>query len=313
MSTGNTTRETASGAAGERESGRRVAVVTGASRGAGRGIASVLGERGYTVCGTGRTPRDRLAGDGTPGTIEDAADEVTRRGGRGIPVRCDHRVDADVEALFARVREEQGGLDVLVNNAWGGYENYDSAAYLKRFWQLPTTYWQAFFESGVRMHFVTTRYAVPVMLGRERREPGLVISTVAWDHDKYLGSWYDVAKHAVVRFIYGLAIEARQHNIAAVAVAPGFMRTERVLATPASDWPGGIIDLNLTESPEYVGRAIAALAEDPNVMEKSGRAFRVGELALEDGFTDVDGRQVPPFTIPDVATADRDEALMADR
>ena len=91
------------------------------------------------------------------------------------------------------------------------------------------------------------------------------------------------------------------------------MRTERVLATPASDWPGGIIDLNITESPEYVGRAIAALAEDPDVMEKSGRAFRVGELALEYGFTDVDGRQVPPFTIPDVATADRDEALMADR
>jgi NAD(P)-dependent dehydrogenase (short-subunit alcohol dehydrogenase family) len=278
---------------------RRVAVVTGASRGAGRGIASVLGERGYAVYVTGRSARAHPAGDGTPGTIEETAEEVTRRGGVGIPVRVDHRVDEEVEALVARVRAEQGRLDLLVNNAWGGYENYDSSAYVKKFWELPTTCWQSFFENGVRMHFVTSRHALPLMLEGGARSPRLVVSTVAWDHDKYLGSWYDVAKHAAVRFIYGLAIELRDADVAAVAVAPGFMRTERVLAAPAKDWPGGVVDLGITESPEYVGRVIAALADDPRLMAKSGKAFRAGELAIEYSLTDVDGRQVPPFEIPD--------------
>lgn len=277
---------------------RRVAIVSGASRGAGRGIASVLGERGYVVYVTGRSTRDRPAGDGTPGTIEETAVEVSNRGGVGIPVRVDHRVDADVEALIARVRSEQGRLDLLVNNAWGGYEHYDSSAYQKKFWEIPTTYWRSFFENGVRMHFVTSRHAIPLMLEHRSGPPGLVVSTVAWDHDKYLGSWYDVAKHAVVRFIYGLAIELRGFDVAAVAVAPGFMRTERVLAAAATDWPGGVIDLSVTESPEYAGRVLAALAADPKVVARSGRAYRVGELAAEYGLTDIDGRQVPPFTIP---------------
>ncbi len=277
---------------------RRVAIVTGASRGAGRGIASVLGERGYLVYVTGRSTRGQPAGDGTVGTIEETAAEVTRRGGVGIAVRVDHRVDADVQALVAQVRDEQGRLDLLVNNAWGGYENYDSSAYRKKFWEVPTTYWESFFERGVRMHFVTSRYALPLMLERRVGPPGLIVGTVAWDHGKYLGSWYDVAKHAVVRFMYGLAIELRGLHVAAVAVAPGFMRTERVLAAAASDWPGGVIDLSITESPEYTGRAIAALADDPQVLAKSGQAFRVGELAAEYALTDIDGRQVPPFTIP---------------
>ena len=284
---------------------RRVAIVTGASRGAGRGIASVLGERGYVVYVTGRSTRDRPAGDGTAGTIDETAAEVTKRGGVGIARRVDHRVDADVEALVAQVRAERGRLDLLVNNAWGGYENYDSSAYQKKFWEVPTTYWQSFFENGVRMHFVTSRYALPLMLERRDDAPGLIVATVAWDHGKYLGSWYDVAKHAVVRFMHGLAIELRGLNVAAVAVAPGFMRTERVLAAAAKDWPGGVIDLSITESPEYGGRAIAALDADPSVLAKSGRAFRVGELAAEYGLTDIDGRQVPPFTIP------ADEPLIA--
>jgi NAD(P)-dependent dehydrogenase (short-subunit alcohol dehydrogenase family) len=279
--------------------GRRVAIVTGASRGAGRGIASVLGERGYVVYVTGRSTRAQRAGDGMPDTVEDTAEEVTRRGGVGVPMRVDHRVDAEVETLIARVRAERGRLDLLVNNAWGGYENYDSSAYLKKFWEIPTTYWQSFFESGVRMHFVTTRYALPLMLERRDAGMGLVVSTVAWDHDKYLGSWYDVAKHSIVRFIYGLSIELRGLDVAALAVAPGFMRTERVLAAPAKDWPGGVVDLSITESPEYVGRAIAALADDPQLRGKSGKVFRSGELAAEYGLIDVDGRQVAPFTIPD--------------
>jgi NAD(P)-dependent dehydrogenase (short-subunit alcohol dehydrogenase family) len=263
----------------------------------------VLGEHGYVVYVTGRSTRAHPASDGMPGTIEETAAEVTRRGGLGVPVRVDHRDDAQVQALVARVRDEQGRLDLLVNNAWGGYESYDSSAYRKKFWEIPTTFWQAFFENGVRMHLVTSRYALPLMVERRSGGPGLLVSTVAWDHDKYLGSWYDVAKHAVVRFVRGLAIELRGQDVAAVAVAPGFMRTERVLAALPKDWPGGTIDLSITESPEYVGRAIAALALDPAVVSKSGQAFRAGELAAEYRLTDIDGRWVPPFTIPEEATA----------
>ena len=153
------------------------------------------------------------------------------------------------------------------------------------------------FVAGLRAHLWASRLAVPLMLPHRR---GLIVSTLAWDREKYLlNVSYDVAMHAIRRTIYGLALELRAHGIAAVAVAPGSMRTKRVLAVPAEDWPGGVVDLSTTESPEYVGRAVAALAADPDVMQRSGRAFAVGDLALEYGFTDVDGRQIPAFRIPD--------------
>ncbi len=163
------------------------------------------------------------------------------------------------------------------------------------------------FIAGLKAHLVASYFAIPLMLPRRR---GLIVSTVAWDHDKYLnrpdhpnwgvGSFYDIAKHAIVRMIFGLARELRRHNVATVAVAPGFMRTERVLrATGAEGRPWQTIPaLKRTESPEYVGRAVAMLAADPRVLRKSGRAFRAGELAREYRFTDVDGRRVSPFTVP---------------
>jgi NAD(P)-dependent dehydrogenase (short-subunit alcohol dehydrogenase family) len=266
----------------------RVAVVTGASRGVGRGIA--LGEAGATVYVTGRSDAGGTT-EGLPGTVRDTADAVTHRGGQGIPVRCDHTADAEVEALFARVAREQGRLDLLVNNVWGGYEQFDWSRFGAPFWEQPLRHWSGMFESGVRAHLVATRLAVPLMIPDRR---GLIVHTTAWDRDNYLGNlFYDVAKAAVNRLAFGMARELRPHHVAVVALAPGFVGTERVLAAFAG---AGRVPENL-ESPEYIGRAVVALAGDANVMAKSGRVLTVGQLAPEYGFTDVDGRQRPPFRI----------------
>jgi len=272
-----------------------VAIVTGASRGAGRAIAAVLGETGATVYVTGRSVRGAATTEGLPGTIEHTAEEVGRRGGVGIPVRCDHIVDEDVERLVARVRREHRHLDVLVNNAWGGYEAHDLATFNAPFWLQPRTRWEAMFTAGVRAHLVMSQVAIPLLLGRsERGRPGLVASTIAWAFGRPLGNlFYDVAKAALVRMAYVMAEELRPHRVAAVAIAPGFMRTERVLAAHAAE----PFDLSVTESPEYLGRALAALAGDPELMRRSGQVLTAGDLARAYGFTDVDGRQPAAFRI----------------
>src|SRR5215510_3575228 len=202
----------------------RVAVVTGASRGIGKGIALALADSGAIVYVTGRSDANGTT-EGLPGTIGDTADTVTQRGGQGIPVRCDHTADAEVEALFARVKQEQGGLDLLVNNVWGGYERFDWSRFAAPFWEQPMGHWSGMFESGVRAHLVTTRLAVPLMLSSRR---GLIVHTTAWDRDKYLGNlFYDLAKAAVNRMAFGMARELQAHNVAVVALAPGFVGTER--------------------------------------------------------------------------------------
>jgi NAD(P)-dependent dehydrogenase (short-subunit alcohol dehydrogenase family) len=268
----------------------RVAVVTGASRGVGKGVALALGEAGATVYVTGRSDAGGTT-EGLPGTVRDTAAGVTQRGGHGVAVRCDHTADAEVEALFARVKQEQGRLDVLVNNAWGGYEQVDWSRFGTPFWEQPMRLWSGMFESGVRAHLAATRLAVPLMLpGRG----GLIVHTTAWDRDKYLGNlFYDVAKAAVNRLAFGMARELQSHHVAVVALAPGFVGTERLLAAfaAAGRVPGDL------ESPEYTGRAVVALAADANVMAKSGRVLTVGQLAAEYGFTDVGGRQWPPFQV----------------
>jgi NAD(P)-dependent dehydrogenase (short-subunit alcohol dehydrogenase family) len=271
-----------------------VAVVTGASRGAGLAIAVVLGGTGATVYVSGRSRRDGRRTEDLSGTIDDAADAVTEAGGRGIAVQCDHTVDAEVEALFQRVQSESGKLDLLVNNAWGGYEAHDVAGFTAPFWEQPAVQrWDAMFVAGVRAHLMAARLAAPIMLAQRR---GLIVSTVAWAFDRYLGNlFYDVAKAATIRMAFGMAHELRPYGVAAVALAPGFMRTERVMAAHAAQ----PFDLSDTESPEYLGRAVAALAGDADVLAKSGRVLTVGELAREYGFTDVDGRRPPPFRLPD--------------
>jgi NAD(P)-dependent dehydrogenase (short-subunit alcohol dehydrogenase family) len=267
-----------------------VAVVTGASRGVGKGIALALGEAGATVYVTGRSEAGGST-EGLPGTVRETADAVTQRGGQGVPVRCDHTADAEVEALFARVTQEQGRLDLLVNNVWGGYEQFDRSRFTARFWEQPLRHWSGMFESGVRAHLVATRLAVPLMFSNRR---GLIVHTTAWDRDKYLGNlFYDVAKAAVNRMALGMARDLQTHHVAVVALAPGFVGTERVLAAFAGT---GRAPPNL-ESPEYIGRAVVALAGDANVLARSGRVLTVGQLAAEYGFTDIDGRQWPPFQI----------------
>jgi NAD(P)-dependent dehydrogenase (short-subunit alcohol dehydrogenase family) len=277
-----------------------VAVVTGASRGGGRGIALVLGDAGATVYVTGRSTRGESTRPDLPGTtIEDTAEQVTARGGVGIAVQCDHTADDQVEALFKRLQREQNRLDILVNNVWGGYENYEAETFDVPFWKQPLWRWDKMFTAGVRAHFTASRLAAPLMMSRRQ---GLVVNTTAWDRGKYLGSVpYFVAKTAVTRMAYGMALELRAHNVAVVALAPGWMRTEDVLLhfrTDEQHWRE-VPELCDTESTEYVGRAVVALATDPNVMQKSGDTIMVGDLAREYGFIDIDGRQVPPFRIPE--------------
>jgi NAD(P)-dependent dehydrogenase (short-subunit alcohol dehydrogenase family) len=273
----------------------KVAVVTGASRGAGRGIALALGEMGATVYVTGRSVRGEASTDNLPGTIEETAETVTARGGKGIAVRCDHTADSDVETLFARVQHEQGRIDLLVNNAWGGYEQHDYKKFTAPFHEQPLRHWDGMFTAGVRAALVASRFAASLMLSQRH---GLIVNITAWDRDKYLVNvFYDVAKSAINRMTYGMARELRPHNIAVVALAPGFIRTERVAA--AFEAVGNRDYLNFTESPEYVGRAVVALASDHDVLKNSGKVLAVGDLAEEYGFTDVDGRRIPAFRIPD--------------
>lgn len=271
----------------------KIAVVTGASRGAGRAIAAVLGEEGATVYVTARSSAAGPTTEDLPGTIEETAALVAARGGTGIPVHCDHTVDDDVASLFQRIRREQGRLDLLVNNVWGGYEHHAGEGFTKPFWEQPPELWERMFVAGVRAHLMASRHAVPLMMPRRA---GLIINTVAWAFGDYLGNlYYDVAKAATIRMAYGMAHELRPYEITAVALAPGFMRTERVLEAHARS----PFDLSATESPEYLGRAIAALAADAHVIHRSGSILTVGELAREYGFTDLDGRRPEPFRIPE--------------
>jgi NAD(P)-dependent dehydrogenase (short-subunit alcohol dehydrogenase family) len=270
----------------------QVAIVTGASRGVGKGIALALGERGATVYVSGRSEAG-AATEGLAGTIGETADEVTRRGGRGIAVRCDHTVDADVERLFARVTAEAGRLDVLVNCAWGGYEQFDWAKFGAPFWEQPAVQWSRMFDTGVRAALVASQFAAPLMVAAGR---GLIVHVTAWDHDKYLGNlYYDLAKAAMNRMALGMGRELESHGVAVVALAPGFVATERIVGMFAA---AGRPAPESAETPEYVGRAVAALAADANVLAKTGRVLTVGDLAVEYAFTDVDGRQLPPFRMP---------------
>ena len=284
----------------------RIALVTGASRGAGRGIAVELGAAGATVIVTGRSTRAEparaygpllaLSGmEQVPGSIDDTADEATAAGGLGIAIRCDHANEDDVAALFQRVQREHGRLDVLVNNAWGGHETFDGV-FDAPFWERPMVHWDAMMDRGVRHHLLASRHAAPIMLKQRR---GLIVTTTFRDRDRYLRGnlFYDLAKASMTRLAFGMAEELRPHGVASLAVSPGWMRTEFILAghkTDEAHWQERP-SLARTESPRYLGRAVAALAADENVLAKSGGVHLVADLAREYGFTDIDGRQPPAF------------------
>ena len=291
----------------ERPLAGKIAVVTGASRGGGKGIAVELGAAGATVYVTGRSTRQAPATsyDGLlkqagltqlPGSIEDTAEEVTRAGGQGIPVRCDHTDESQVGELIARVIREQDRLDLLVNNAWGAHETFTAASLSAPFWEQPLDHWHSMFDRGVRNHVVSCRAAAPILI---KQKAGLIVTTTFWDHDKYLKGnlFYDLAKSTMNRLAFAVAEELRPSGVTSLAVAPGWMRTEFVLmgfkATEAT-WHQHPA-LARTESPRYLGRAVAALAADPRVHDRTGRVHLVGDLARAYGFQDIDGRVIPPF------------------
>jgi dehydrogenase/reductase SDR family protein 1 len=270
----------------------KVALVTGASRGVGRGVAIGLGEAGATVYVTGRTEAEGSAAVALGGTIHRTAEEVAAAGGVGIAVRCDHTDDAQTRALVERIVAEQGRLDILVNNVWGGYEHFNDGTEFwieREFWTVPLDRWDRSFDAGVRAHYVASALAAPTMVAQGA---GLIvnISFFAAQRDDR-GVIYGVAKSADDRMVACMAHELRPHGVAAVSLYPGLVRTEGVLKA------GDFFDLTNSESPQFLGRAVAALAADPNLLERSGRWLVAAELALEYGFTDIDGSQPRPITV----------------
>jgi len=283
----------------------KIAVVAGATRGAGRGIACMLGEAGATVYCAGRSSRAVQASPrsetdspfalaGRPETIEETAEMVDSYDGKGIAVQVDHRDPKQVEALFQRVRDEQSGrLDILVNDIWGGDEL--TGAWELRFWERDVEKWQQLHDTAIFTHIVTARYGVPLMIKQKR---GLVIEITDGDTDNYRGNYYyDLVKNMVNRMAKDMAEELRPYGIASIAVTPGFLRSEAMLehfgVTEANWQDGAKKDPNFisSETPFYVGRAVAALAADPNVMSKTGQVLASWTLMREYGFTDIDGRQ----------------------
>jgi NAD(P)-dependent dehydrogenase (short-subunit alcohol dehydrogenase family) len=260
----------------------KIVLVTGASRGGGKGIALALGEEKATVYVSGRSVRGRPTTLGRPGTIEDTADELTARGGTCVPVRCDHTDDEQVEALFGRIRQEHGRLDLLVNNAWSGYEIAPQPSLA--FWEIEWRHWDLMFDGGLRAAAFASTLAAPMMI---QTGNGLIVN-ITWVLDRPHGhAFYEVVKNATNKLTEQMADDLRPHGIACVAVSPGFMRLERMDLSPEV--------AAKAESPEFPGRAIAALAADRNVLAKSGRVFTTPELAREYGFTDVNGKQQSAF------------------
>ncbi|MCX4751683.1 SDR family oxidoreductase [Kitasatospora sp. NBC_01287] len=274
----------------------KVALVAGGTRGGGRGIAVELGAAGATVYVTGRSSAGGRSELGRPETIEETAGQVTAAGGLGIPVRTDHSRPEEVRALVERIAAEQGGrLDVLVNSVWGADPLTD--------WEHPL--WEQDLETGLRLlrqavetHVITSRFALPLMVARRS---GLVVEVTDGNTARYRGSFfYDLAKSAVIRLAVAQAAELRPYGVAAVALTPGFLRSEAVLehlGVTEDNWRDGVAedpDFAHSETPAYLGRAVVALAADPRIMARTGRALATWGLYREYGFTDTDGTR-PDF------------------
>ena len=254
----------------------QIAVVTGASRGIGKGIALALGDAGATVYVTGRTT---AAGQAKlPGTIGETAERVTKRGGRGIAVACDHADDAQIKRLFERVADETGGrLDVLVNNV---YKIPDPPVWGGGFWEYPVSIWDDQVGIGLRSHYVASVYGAPMMVRAKR---GLIVNISSPAGGQYIFSAsYGVGKAGMDRLAKDMAHELKPHGVAAVSLWPGAVKTEFVLEAAKA----GNMDISKAESPIFTGRAVTALASDPDLMTKSGRVLIVAELAKEYGFRD---------------------------
>ena len=256
----------------------QVAVVTGGTFGVGRGIASALAQCGVRVFVTGRSAKDRAPTHG----------QIT-----AIP--CDHRVDTDVSAAFDRIAKEGGGIDILVNNVWGGYERMVEDGvftWTKPFWEQGLWRWDAMFSAGVRAHYHASQLAARSMVPRQH---GLIVNISFWAAQKHIGNVaYGVSKAATDKLTADMAVELRPHGVTVVSLYPGLVRTEKVMEAAA--W----LDLTNSESPEFIGRAVAALAADSDVMRHTGTVLVAATIAADYGFTDVDGKTPRPLTLHDV-------------
>ena len=256
----------------------RTAVVTGGTKGIGRGVAVALAEAGARVFVTGRT-----------------ASESAETAGPITPIRCDHRQDAQVDGAFARIAAEAGAVDILVNNVWGGYDNMmenGQFTWPKPFWEQPLWRWDEMFHAGVRAHYRAAQLAAPSMIARGR---GLIVNISHWAAQKHLGNVaYGVSKAATDKLTADMAVELKPHGVTVVSLYPGMVRTEKVME--AAQW----LDLSNSESPEFIGRAIVALAADPDVLRHTGQVLVAAAVARDYGFTDIDGKSPRPLTLADV-------------
>jgi NAD(P)-dependent dehydrogenase (short-subunit alcohol dehydrogenase family) len=272
----------------------RVALVAGATRGAGRGIAVELGAAGATVYVTGRTTRDQQSEYARPETIEETAELVAASGGRGIAVKVDHLVADEVEALVERIRAEQGRLDVLVNDMWGG-ENLKE--WNKPVWEHDLSNGLRLISLGVHTHLITAHYALPLLI---ERPGGLLVEvtdgTAAYNAEHYrINPFYDLAKVAVTRMAWAHAKDLAPHGATSVSITPGWLRSEMMLdafGVAEENWRDATTNVPhfvISETPRFVGRAVAALAADPDRSRWNGQSLSSGALAQVYGFTDLDG------------------------
>ena len=266
----------------------QIALVTGASRGIGKGIALELGVAGATVYVTGRTVDD--GGAVVPGTVGATADEVTRLGGNGIAVRCDHGRDEEIQALFERIRREQGRLDILVNNA---FTAPSQSIFEGKFWEHPATLWDNFMHVGCRAHYFASHAAAPMMV---EQRGGLIVNISSFAGAAYtFNVAYGVGKAAVDRMAKDMAVELRPYDVTCVSLWPGVVRTEYLVKQHAEGRIPFAIENG--ESPRFTGRAVVAVASDPRRIEKTGQVLICYEIAHEYGFTDIDGRQPPELGV----------------
>jgi dehydrogenase/reductase SDR family member 1 len=230
-----------------------------------------------------------------PGTLQQTVVEVQALGGTCIAIRCDHTDDRQTQAVFDQILAEQGRLDILVNNVWGGYEYFNDGTEFwteAGFWTAPLSRWDNMFAAGVRAHYVASTLAAPILI---RQHTGLIVNISFWAAQKpTMGVAYGSAKAASDQMARCMAHELRAHNVAVLALYPGLVRTEGVLK--AAEY----FDLSNSESPHFQGRAVAALAADPAVMERSGQVLTTAKVALAYGFTDIDGKQPRPLTLEEV-------------